>query len=111
MEAVPTANGQEQEAELLGQQLNRDIVKEPLLAATKDKVHLSNYIQDGCQTTFIEECHNEYEMVCEETSIEREKEQCEVVEEEVCREGVATGYEPACFQHIINHCDGVSEQH
>ena len=61
----------------------------------------------GCKTTFVEECHNEYEMICEETTIEREKHQCEVIVEDVCEEGVTTEYEPACFQQIINHCEGV----
>ena len=61
-----------------------------------------------CEPSFVEECHNEYEMVCEETSIEREKEVCDTVLEEVCETGVTTEYEPACFQRVINHCSNVS---
>ena len=61
-----------------------------------------------CKTTFIEECHNEYKMVCEETTVEREREVCEIVHEKVCHEEVNTDYEPACFQRIISHCDSVS---
>ena len=57
----------------------------------------------------MEECRNEYEMVCEETTVEREKPYCETVIEDVCETGTATDYEPACFQQIINHCDGVSQ--
>ena len=66
--------------------------------------------KEVCKTTFVEECHNEYKMVCEETTIEREKHQCEVVVEDVCEEGITTEYEPACFQQIINHCDGVNNE-
>ena len=73
---------------------------------------LTNFIPDrielNCKTTFIEECHNEYKMVCEETTVEREREVCETVQEKICKKGVNTEYEPACFQRIISHCDGVS---
>ena len=65
-------------------------------------------IQPRCKPSFVEECHNEYKMVCEETSIEREKEVCDTVLEEVCETGVTTEYEPACFQQVINHCSNVS---
>lgn len=61
-----------------------------------------------CEPSFVEECHNEYKMVCEETSIEREKEVCDTVLEEVCETGITTEYEPACFQRVINHCSNVS---
>lgn len=67
-------------------------------------------IQPGCEPSFVEECHNEYEMVCEETSIEREKEVCDTVLEEVCETGVTTEYEPACFQRVINHCSNVCKR-
>ena len=73
---------------------------------------LTNFIPDrielNCKTTFIEECHNEYKMVCEETTVEREREVCETVQEKICKKGVNTEYEPACFQRIISHCDRVS---
>lgn len=61
-----------------------------------------------CEPSFVEECHNEYKMVCEDTSIEREKEVCDTVLEEVCETGITTEYEPACFQRVINHCSNVS---
>ena len=73
---------------------------------------MTNFIPDrielNCKTTFIEECHNEYKMVCEETTVEREREVCETVQEKICKKGVNTEYEPACFQRIISHCDRVS---
>lgn len=67
-------------------------------------------IQPRCEPSFVEECHNEYKMVCEETSIEREKEVCDTVLEEVCKTGVTTEYEPACFQRVINHCSNVCKR-
>lgn len=75
---------------------------------------LTNFIPDrielNCKTTFIEECHNEYKMVCEETTVEREREVCETVQEKICKKGVNTEYEPACFQRIISHCDRVCKR-
>merc|ERR1719320_868761 len=54
----------------------------------------------SCTKTFHEECHNEYKMVCEETFTEKEKYECNVVEETKCENGYTTEYEPACFQQI-----------
>ena len=84
---------------------------EPLIPEN-DKVQL-NIIENArpkveCKPTFVEECKNEYKMVCVETTVDREKPYCETVLEDVCETGIATDYEPACFQQIINHCDGVS---
>merc|ERR1711942_195078 len=49
----------------------------------------------SCTKTFHEECHNEYKMVCEETFTEKEKYECNVVEETKCENGYTTEYEPA----------------
>ena len=85
MEAVPgVGRPGTSQLDLLGQQqLNRE---QPLPAQplTKNKVHPAlpgpgdDIENEKCKTTFIEECHNEYEMICEETTVEREKEHCEV---------------------------------
>merc|ERR1719347_814332 len=86
---------------------------EPLIPEN-DKVQL-NIIGNArpkveCKPTFVEECKNEYKMVCVETTVDREKPYCETVLEDVCETGIATDYEPACFQQIINHCDGVCKR-
>ena len=61
----------------------------------------------GCKTTYVEECHNEYKMVCEETTVERDREVCHTVQEKVCQHQEKIDYEPACFQQITSHCDKV----
>ena len=78
---------------------------QPLLDTT------SNFIPDrlgrGCKTTYVEECHHEYKMVCEETTVQRDREVCQTVQEKVCEQQQKIDYEPACFQRIISHCDRV----
>ena len=62
----------------------------------------------ACSKTLIEECHNEYSVVCEDIFTEREKYECETVEETKCEEEFTTKYEPACFQQILDNCKNVS---
>jgi len=64
----------------------------------------------SCTKTFHEECHNEYKMVCEETFTEREKYECNIVEETKCEKGVTTEYEPACFQQILDTCESICKR-
>ena len=73
--------------------------RQPLINLIPDRIH--------CKTTFIEECHNEYKMVCEETTVEREREVCQTVQEKVCERQEKIDYEPACFRQFIGHCDRV----
>lgn len=72
---------------------------------------ISNLIPDrqelGCKTTYVEECHNEYSMVCEDTTVQRDREVCHTVQEKVCEHQEKIDYEPACFRQIIGHCDRV----
>ena len=79
---------------------------QPLLATPT-----SNFIPDrlgpGCKTTYVEECHHEYKMVCEETTVQRDRKVCQTVKEKVCEQQQKIDYEPACFQRIISHCDRV----
>jgi len=63
-----------------------------------------------CSKTLIEECHNEYSMVCEETFTEREKYECKTVEETKCENGFTTEYEPACFQQILDNCQNICKR-
>jgi len=64
----------------------------------------------SCTKTFHEECHNEYKMVCEETFTEKEKYECNVVEETKCENGYTTEYEPACFQQILENCENICKR-
>jgi len=69
--------------------------------STKEKV---------CTKTFHEECHNEYDMVCEETFTEKEKYECNIVEETKCEKGHTVDYEPACFQQILDNCENICKR-
>ena len=63
---------------------------------------------EGCGAVrVVEECRQQYEMVCEETVARRQQERCQEVATQTCEDTVTTEYEPACFQRIISHCDGV----
>merc|ERR1719500_2075542 len=64
----------------------------------------------SCTRTSHEECHNEYKMVCEETFTEREKYECNIVEETKREKGVTTEYEPACFQQILENCESICKR-
>ena len=77
----------------------------PLLQPTDNLI--PDRLELGCKTTYIEECHNEYKMVCEETTVEREREVCQTVQEKVCERQEKIDYEPACFRQFIGHCDRV----
>jgi len=63
-----------------------------------------------CTKTFHEECHNEYDMVCEETFTEKEKYECNIVEETKCEKGHTVDYEPACFQQILDNCENICKR-
>ena len=65
-------------------------------------------LEQGCGVRVVEECRQQYEMVCEETVARRLQERCQEVTTQTCEDTVTTEYEPACFQRIISHCTGVS---
>ena len=97
-----------QEAVNVGELLSNNVPGPLSAELARSKVQTDIQPVAGCEPTFVEECHNEYEMVCEETTTEREREVCDTVMEEVCETVLTTEYEPACFQKIINHCGNVS---
>jgi len=49
-------------------------------------------------------------MVCEETFTEREKYECNTIEETKCEKAFTTEYEPACFQQILNNCESICKR-
>ena len=65
-------------------------------------------LEQGCGVRVVEECRQQYEMVCEETVARRLQERCQEVTTQTCEDTLTTEYEPACFQRIISHCTGVS---
>jgi len=99
-----------QEAVNVGELLSNNVPGPLSAELARGKVQTDIQPVAGCEPTFVEECHNEYEMVCEETTTEREREVCDTVMEEVCETVLTTEYEPACFQKIINHCGNVCKR-
>ena len=79
---------------------------QPLLATPTSNL-IPDRLGPGCKTTYVEECHREYKMVCEETTVQRDRKVCQTVQEKVCEQQQKIDYEPACFQRIISHCDRV----
>merc|ERR1712106_924267 len=69
------------------------------------KIYQSPKKQEICKEVIDEECHTEYNPVCESLLMEDIKNECNVVNEEKCTETFKNIYEPACFQEVRMHCD------